>query len=92
MLDKKHYANGQAVYELAGNKLTYYFKNGTIKAEGIFENGLMEGEWKFYRETGQLWQIGHFIHGGKDGAWVRFGRGGQLEYEESFREGKRMKK
>lgn len=44
MLEKKKYANGQNVYELVDNKLTYYFKNGKIKAEGYFINDLMEGE------------------------------------------------
>ena len=57
MHDKKNYANGQPVYELADNKLTYYFKNGKVKAFGPFINNLMEGEWIFYRETGQLWQV-----------------------------------
>jgi antitoxin component YwqK of YwqJK toxin-antitoxin module len=51
MLEKKFYVNGQPVYEINGNKLTYYFKNGKIKAEGPFINNLMEGEWIFYRET-----------------------------------------
>ncbi len=42
---KKPYANGQKVQELVGNKLTYFFKNGKVKAEGTLENELMEGEW-----------------------------------------------
>lgn len=32
------------------------------------------------------------INSKKDGAWVRFAQKGQFEYEESFREGKRIKK
>jgi antitoxin component YwqK of YwqJK toxin-antitoxin module len=31
------------------NKMTYYFKNGKVKADGFYENDLMEGEWNFYR-------------------------------------------
>ena len=57
MLDKKNYTNGQKVQELKGNRLTYFFKNGKVKAEGFFENSLMEGEWIFYRETGQLCKL-----------------------------------
>ena len=55
MLNKKNYTNGQKVFELFGNKLTYFFKNGKVKDEGVFEHEKMEGEWEFYRETGQLW-------------------------------------
>ena len=32
MLSKKNYANGQKVHELDGDQMTYYFKNGKIKA------------------------------------------------------------
>ena len=35
MLDKKNYTNGQKVQELKGNRLTYFFKNGKVKAEGF---------------------------------------------------------
>ena len=57
MLKNGEYANGQKTYELVGNRMSYFFKNGKVKAEGNYEDGLMEGEWKFYRESGQLWQV-----------------------------------
>jgi hypothetical protein len=57
MLDKKMYTNGQIVHQLVGNQLIYFFENGKIKAEGLYKNELMESEWKFYRETGQLLDI-----------------------------------
>ncbi len=91
MLDKKDYANGQKIHELSGNKLTYFFKNGRVKAEGLFQNDKMEGQWKFYRETGQLWQIGVFKNGKKNGSWVRYDRDGKLEYQENFMEDKIVK-
>jgi len=91
MIENKQYANGQKVYELVGNKLTYYFKNGKVKAEGIYENDLMEGEWKFYRETGQLWQVGNFISGKKNGQWVRYDKNSKLEYSEIFKDDKLVK-
>ena len=72
MLKNKEYKNGQKTYELVGNRMTYYFKNGKVKAEGIYENNLMEVEWKFYRETGQLWQVGNFTNGKKNGTWIRY--------------------
>lgn len=90
MLDKKSYTNGQKSLELIGNKLTYFFKNGKVKAEGRYENDQMEGEWKFYRETGQLWQVGNFKNG-KNGFWVRYDRSNQLEYHETFEDDKIIK-
>ena len=92
MLKNKEYANGQKTYELSGNRLTYFFKNGKIKAEGVFENNQMEGEWKFYRETGQLWQVGNFLNGKKNGSWIRYDKNDQLEYMENFKDDKVVKR
>lgn len=52
----------------------------------------MEGEWKFYRETGQLWQIGNFKEGQKQGSWVRYDKKDKLEFQENFDRGKLVKK
>ncbi len=91
MLEKKNYANGQAVYKNEDQQLTYYYKNGKIKAEGPFENDQMQGEWRFYRESGQLWQIGNFRNGKKQGPWTRFDKENQPEYHETFEDGKLTK-
>ena len=47
MMKNKAYSNGQKTFEQEGEKLSYFFKNGKIKAEGISINGIMEGDWKF---------------------------------------------
>jgi antitoxin component YwqK of YwqJK toxin-antitoxin module len=91
MMKNKEYSNGQKTFEQTGDKLTYFFKNGKIKAEGISINGIMEGEWKFYRETGQLWQVGNFKGGQKHGSWLRYNKKGKLAYKESFINGKLVK-
>ncbi len=91
MMKKKEYTNGQKTYEQKGNTLTYYFKDGKVKAEGISIKGVMEGEWKFYRESGQLWQVGNFKNGEKNGNWIRYDKDGNLEYEENFKSGKIVK-
>ncbi|MRG45732.1 hypothetical protein GFS24_11435 [Chitinophaga sp. SYP-B3965] len=91
-MNKEKYANGQKIYEQKGDILTYFFKDGKIKAEGISINGIMEGEWKFYKATGQLWQIGNLKHNEKHGSWVRYDEKGQLEYQEHFENGKLKKK
>lgn len=88
MLDKKEYSNGQRVYELKDDILTYFYKNGKIKAKGPFINGKMEGKWIFYRETGQLWQEANFNGGEKHGRWIRYDRNDQVEYDETFEMGK----
>ena len=43
-MEKKTYVNGQPVYEAQGDRLTYFFKNGRVKAEGRIENGQMVGK------------------------------------------------
>jgi antitoxin component YwqK of YwqJK toxin-antitoxin module len=91
MENKTNYSNGQKVRELNGNKLTYFFKNGKVKAEGLLLNDKMEGEWKFYRETGQLWQVGNFKKNMKNGTWQRYDSDNKLEYQETFRDNKIVK-
>ena len=92
MLEKNLYANGQPVYEMTGDKLTYFYKNGKIKAQGLFINNLMEGEWIFYRETGQLWQVANFRNNKKHGLWIRYDKNDKIEYQEKFEENKIIKK
>lgn len=72
--------------------MTYFFNDGTTKAEGPFENDQMQGEWKFYRKTGQLWQVGNFKDGQKHGPWVRYDKEGNLEYSETFENNQLVKK
>ena len=44
----------------------------------------MEGEWVFYRESGQLWQTGNFQHNLKHGRFVRYDKNDKVEYDETF--------
>lgn len=92
MLDNKKYKNGNDVYQIKDNILTYYFKDGTVKAKGHFIDNLMEGEWLFYRQGGQLWQIGNFKNNKKNGYWRRYDKNDKLEYQEEFVDGKLIKK
>ena len=86
------YVNGQKKYELKDNQLTFYYKDGKLKAQGPFENGMLQGKWTFYRATGQLWEIGHFKNDLKDGSWIRYNRIDTIEYNETFQNGKICKK
>jgi len=51
----------------------------------------MEGERIFYRESGQLWQIGNFQKDKKHGNWIRFNKDNKEEYYENFKDGKLIK-
>ena len=90
-MENTTYKNGQIISEQKGNRLTYFYKNGKVKATGIFENNLMKGEWIFYRETGQLWQVGNFKDSIKHGHFIRYDRNDNVEYDENFENGKKIK-
>lgn len=91
-MNENRYKNGQKIYEQIGNELSYYFKDGKIKAKGNFLNKKMEGTWLFYRATGELWQEGNFKNNEKHGTWIRYNINGQVEYNENFFEGKKLNK
>ena len=44
----------------------------------FYANGQMEGKWIFYRETGQLWQLGNFKNHKKNGSWIRYDKNGKI--------------
>ncbi len=92
MQTKDTYKNGQRVYEQDGETLTYFFKTGVVKATGPSVGGVMQGEWRFFRETGDLWQVGNFRDGAKHGEWVRYGPDGEVEYRETFAEGRKARR
>ncbi len=91
MLEKKIFANGQQLYDLKGDYLTYYFKNGAIKAEGRYVKNHKEGEWKYYRKDGHLWKINTYQQGKKHGPCQRYSPEGQVETDELFEQGVRIK-
>jgi len=92
LLGKKHYNNGQKVYELTENTLTYFYKNGNPKTTVPFINELMESEWLFYRESGQLWQVGNFENNLKHGRFVRYEKKDEVEYDKTSLNGKLVDK
>lgn len=50
----------------------------------------MQGERRFRRETGELWQIRHFRDGLKHGEWLRRVRGGSVGCRKRFETGKHV--
>lgn len=91
-LGNDEYVDGQKIYVLKGDSLTFFFKDGGVKAEGPYRNGMMQGEWRFYRATGQLWGTGSFKDDKKDGSWIRYDKNDSVEYDEVFKDGKQIKK
>jgi antitoxin component YwqK of YwqJK toxin-antitoxin module len=57
----------------------YFLKNGRVKAFGRYAHDKMNGEWTWYRESGELWQTGAFDENEKrTGIWTRYHRNGQI--------------
>ena len=46
--------------------------NGNIQTQGRFVNGLKNGEWKYFYETGEIWKLNYFSEGNKVKNWSTF--------------------
>lgn len=67
-----------------------FFNDGSLKAEGNYEDGKSNGEWKFNYLNGKMEQTGKFNKQGKpDGKWKWFYEDGNLLREENYRNGLR---
>lgn len=86
-----NYNNGQAVRVQKGDALTYYHKDGKIKAQGKCIDGSFEGRWEFYKKEGYLWNIGHFKDNQKHGKWIRYKADGSIEKEQTFSRNKEVR-
>jgi uncharacterized protein len=65
-----------------------FYANGTLKAEGKYENGVRVGDWKFYHDNGRLEQTGRYSTKGEyAGEWLWYYPSGNLRREESFLNG-----
>ena len=68
-----------------------YYKNGAQWAVGKNVHGKMDGEWKWWKDDGTIWQTGNFKDSVKHGSWIRY-KDGKIEKEMMFSEGKEVKK
>ncbi len=67
-----------------------FFADGSLKAEGNYEDGKPAGEWKYYHLNGKTEQAGRYNKQGKpDGKWKWFFDDGKLLREENYRNGLR---
>ncbi len=57
---KEFYSNGRLKAQLTTDdglfdgEATYYYRNGQVKIEGRYKNGLRHGKWKHYTKAGEL--------------------------------------
>jgi antitoxin component YwqK of YwqJK toxin-antitoxin module len=66
----------------------YFFRNGSISAQGKYVNNLESGKWNYFYEDGKTEQTGVFKQGKTDGLWQWYYPDGTLKREEEFYEGK----
>src|SRR5690349_14847204 len=41
----------------------YYYKNGTVKEEGTYQNSVRQGKWTFYYPNGDVQKIYNYTNG-----------------------------
>ncbi len=84
---------GEGIMLDDGNKDGHWkelFGDGSLKAEGNYDDGKQIGEWKYYHLSGKTEQTGKFSKQGKpDGKWKWFYENGKLLREENYRNGLR---
>ncbi|MFN4233424.1 MAG: toxin-antitoxin system YwqK family antitoxin [Bacteroidia bacterium] len=84
---------GEGLIDSAGMKQgpwKEFYPDGTLKAEGKYEDNKRIGEWKFYHPNKKIEQIGKYAKGEKpDGVWKWYYDSGILLREENYRKGLR---
>jgi len=85
------YRNGQKEgvhreYDNEGNVInSTVYSNGIVLAEGIYdEQGRRQGLWKFYRETGELKEVGKYKNNLREGTWKYYFIDGEIEQVGDF--------
>ncbi len=90
-LYKNGLITGEGIVKEDGNRdgpWKDFYPDGTLKAEGNYDNGKQTGVWKYYHSDGKTEQTGKFNKQGKlDGTWKWYFDNGQLLREENYRNG-----
>jgi len=72
-----------------GNKNIYY-KNGSLKKSGKYNDNGNTGEWMFYTQNGDLEAIGHYLNGEKHGEWNNYYLNKKILQTGSYQKGKQV--
>jgi len=82
---------GEGIVKDDGNRDGHwkdFYPDGTLRAEGDYENGKQINEWRYYHSNGTIEQTGKFNKQGKlDGSWKWYFDNGKLLKEENYRNG-----
>lgn len=70
-------------------KKTYYYKNGSVKGESHFSEGILEGPSTFYSSTGLILGQSTFSDGKREGKTFQYTKDGKVDSIQNFLHGKR---
>ena len=62
----------------------FYYENGNLAAEGIFEKDLTNDHWTVYFENGKKKEKGTYFMGQKSGLWKFYDEKGKLSLKKEF--------
>ncbi|MBE0675589.1 MAG: hypothetical protein IH591_13090 [Bacteroidales bacterium] len=65
------------------------YPDGTVQAEGQYNENRQTGTWRYYNRSGKVEQTGSFINGRAEGLWRWFYDDGSLLREEEYYQGRR---
>jgi antitoxin component YwqK of YwqJK toxin-antitoxin module len=65
-----------------------YYDSGHLKAEGVNQNGLKDGKWIFFFESGIVCREIHYSRGIENGIWKMWHENGNLYIEQNKLDGK----
>ncbi|MDN5202611.1 toxin-antitoxin system YwqK family antitoxin [Fulvivirgaceae bacterium BMA10] len=65
----------------------YFYDNGIVEKEGVFQAGSYQGEWVFYYENGKVKRKGTYQKGLPNGTWLFYYENGNIKQEGKFLNG-----
>lgn len=69
--------------------LVQNYSNGRTKCELNIVNGLIQGEVKFYYETGEMHEVGVYKDGMRQGTWMEYSKEGKVKGVAFFKDDKK---
>ncbi len=80
----------QLVQEKFDGLVLYFFKNGVVSEKINFSNGVKEGPYAGYYESGDLREDGAFLYNKREGNWRVFYKNGKIKSKGKYREGEKV--
>lgn len=69
-----------------------FYANGKTFAQGKFDNGAQDGEWKYWFDNGQICKTVTYKRGVADGSWDVFREDGTRHFSRSYSNGRKQGK